>query len=77
MFVPEPMIFRLSTITLLVSALALAPKWPDLMVYWYEIEQKLPQYDTQFEKRRMAHKIRMLTFVGMMLSLSKSIYERA
>lgn len=41
------------------------------MVYWYEIEQKLPPYKSQIDKCRMAYKIRMVTFVGMMLSLSK------
>ncbi|KAM7355981.1 gustatory receptor 64f isoform 3-T3 [Cochliomyia hominivorax] len=69
----EPMIFRISIITFIICSLNLARKWPDLMLYWYEIEQKLPPYTSQLEKCRMAYKIRMVTFVGMMLSLTEHL----
>ncbi|KAI8118769.1 Gustatory receptor for sugar taste 64f [Lucilia cuprina] len=69
----EPLIFRICIITFIVCSLSLARKWPDLMVYWYEIEQKLPPYNSQFQKSRMAYKIRMVTLVGMMLSLTEHL----
>uniref|UniRef100_A0A1I8MLZ4 Gustatory receptor n=1 Tax=Musca domestica TaxID=7370 RepID=A0A1I8MLZ4_MUSDO len=69
----EPMIFRIAILIVCVSALNLARKWPELMVQWHSLEQQLPEYSSQKEKRRMADKIRMVFFVGMMLSLAEHL----
>lgn len=65
------MMFRLPIIIVCLSALNLARKWPELMMVWYDIESELPPFASQKEKRRMADKMRMVFFVGMMLSLGK------
>ncbi|XP_030373432.1 gustatory receptor for sugar taste 64f [Scaptodrosophila lebanonensis] len=69
----EPLIFRGCILLVCVNALMLAKKWPALMMYWYEVEQDLPQYQTQVEKSRMAYTIHMVMFVGMMLSLAEHL----
>ncbi|KAM8709834.1 hypothetical protein ACLKA7_016611 [Drosophila subpalustris] len=69
----KPIIFRGCILLVCVTALNLARKWPELMMHWHEIEQDLPQYQTQRDKGRMAHTIHMVMFVGMMLSLSEHV----
>lgn len=39
------------------------------MCKWEAVEAKMPQYRTQREKRQLAHRIKMLTFVVMMSAL--------
>lgn len=51
--------------------LELARKWPELMRFWGDIEQILPPLRTQFEKRKLAVKIRIITFTVMIISLGK------
>lgn len=49
----------------------LATKWPKIMQKWEATESEMPKYRTQREKRRVAHKIKMLAFVVLMSSLGK------
>ncbi|KAH8298632.1 hypothetical protein KR018_003288 [Drosophila ironensis] len=69
----KPIIFRGSVLLVLVVALRLAKKWPQLMMYWHTVEQDLPQYKNQAGLRRMGHAISMVMLVGMMLSLAEHI----
>ncbi|EDW79897.2 uncharacterized protein Dwil_GK17771 [Drosophila willistoni] len=69
----KPIIFRACIFLVCVYSLNLARKWPKLMHYWDQIEQDLPQYQTQTEKWQMAHTIRMTMFVGMMLSFAEHL----
>ncbi|XP_032290821.1 gustatory receptor for sugar taste 64f isoform X2 [Drosophila virilis] len=69
----RPLIFKSCICLVCGTALNLARKWPELMMHWYEIEQDLPQYRTQREKQRMAHSIKMVMFVGMMLSFAEHL----
>ncbi|XP_073836402.1 gustatory receptor for sugar taste 64f-like isoform X1 [Musca autumnalis] len=69
----EPMIFRIVSLIVCISALYLARKWPELMVQWYNLECQLPPYSSQKDKRSMADKIRIVFFVGMTLSLAEHL----
>lgn len=51
----------------------LARKWPKIMRRWELIEIKLPKYRTQKEKRKLAYHLKMLAFIVLLSSLSKSI----
>ncbi|XP_037940356.1 gustatory receptor 5a for trehalose-like [Teleopsis dalmanni] len=69
----EPIIFHISIIIVTINTISLAKKWPKLMCYWSIVENNLPEYNSQYEKRRMAQKIKMVTFVGMTLSLGEHL----
>ncbi|EDW19619.1 uncharacterized protein Dmoj_GI13884 [Drosophila mojavensis] len=69
----RPLIFKSCIFLVCGKALSLARQWPELMMKWYQIEKDLPQYQTQFEKRRMAQTIRMVMLVGMMLSFAEHL----
>ncbi|EDV97686.1 gustatory receptor for sugar taste 64f [Drosophila grimshawi] len=69
----RPLIFKSSIVVVCLTALNLARKWPELMMDWHRTEVDLPQYQTQPEKRRMAHSIKMVMFVGMMLSFAEHL----
>ncbi|XP_067643398.1 gustatory receptor for sugar taste 64f [Eurosta solidaginis] len=69
----EPVIFRVSIVIVCINAIALARKWPALMLYWYEIESDLPVHLTEMEKGRLAHRINTVAFVAMMLSLGEHL----
>ncbi|XP_022221834.2 gustatory receptor for sugar taste 64f [Drosophila obscura] len=69
----KPIIFRGSVLLVLIVALRLAQQWPNLMMYWHEVEQGLPQYPSQLAKCQMGHTIRMVMLVGMMLSFAEHL----
>ncbi|KAH8297548.1 hypothetical protein KR054_002775 [Drosophila jambulina] len=69
----KPIIFRGSVLLVLIVALNLARRWPQLMMYWHTVEQDLPPYQTQMGRWKMGHRIAMVMLVGMMLSVAEHI----
>ncbi|KAH8386167.1 hypothetical protein KR200_002103 [Drosophila serrata] len=69
----KPIIFRGSVLLVLIVALNLARRWPQLMMYWHTVEQDLPKYQTQLGRWKMGHTIAMVMLVGMMLSVAEHI----
>ena len=55
-----------------IQFLNLARKWPELMRHWDEVERVLPGIRTETEKTVLANKIKMITVIGMTLSLGES-----
>lgn len=56
--------------------LSLAKKWPSLMATWTNIEKKLPSYNCLIAQGKCAHKIKMVTFVILFLSLGELNYNK-
>lgn len=71
-----PMIFFSSVVYGMICFFFLAMKWGTLMIEWEKIENGLPKLQKQCDKRKLAHKVRMLTIVMMMLSLCKQVAFR-
>lgn len=67
------MIFYGSAVYGMICFGVLAKKWPKLMQQYEAIEGKMPKYRTQREKRKMAHKVKMIAFIVLMSSLGKLI----
>lgn len=50
--------------------LALAPKWPKLMQYWTDAEQKLPKFYNSKQKRCFILKVRIIAFTILIVTIS-------
>lgn len=66
-----PLVFYGSAAYAMFSFGVLATKWPKLMINWELIEAKMPKYRSPRDKRKLAHKLKILAFVVMMSSLGK------
>lgn len=55
----------------LLCFLQLAKKWPNLMRQWYRMEKFLPELKYQFDKQKMAYKIKMVSLIILFSSMSK------
>lgn len=46
-------------------------KWPSIIQKWREVEDELPKYTSQVDKSRLAHTVKMIAIVGILLSFSE------
>lgn len=74
-FILVPFIFYGSAVYAIICFGILARKWPKIMQRWEAIEEKMPKYRTQREKRNVAHQVKMLAFVVLMSSLGKMMNQ--
>ncbi|XP_055909609.1 gustatory receptor for sugar taste 64e-like isoform X2 [Eupeodes corollae] len=69
----ETIIFYTSIFSISVAFFNLARKWPSVMKQWELVESKLPPLQSQMEKRKLSHQIKMITTVTCVLSLIEHI----
>ncbi|XP_037048444.1 uncharacterized protein LOC119082852 [Bradysia coprophila] len=66
-------VFYVSNCIARVFFMSLAMKWPELMQQWQKIEQKIPIFESQRDKSVLAYKIKMISLVVMLLSMSEHL----
>ncbi|KAG4070182.1 hypothetical protein HA402_003872 [Bradysia odoriphaga] len=66
-------VFYVSNCVARVFFMSLAMKWPALMQQWQKIEEKIPIFESQKDKSVLAHKIKMMSLVVMLLSMSEHL----
>lgn len=66
--IPEPLIWFISNLTVLVNFLLLAKRWPHLMMHWEDVERRLPTYDHPTRNHYFVKEIKFYTaFITVML----------
>lgn len=63
-----PLIFYASAFYGLFRFIILAKKWPSLMLLWESVENNLPKWQYQTEKRKLAYQIKITAFIVLFCS---------
>lgn len=65
------LVFNASNYLSIVGFMALAPRWPNVMSKWNQVDHYLPPLPHQMAKQKLAYQIKMIAFVVLFMSMSK------
>lgn len=60
---PEPVIFHILIILVLLNLLKISKKWDRIIKKWQKVEEILPQYEMSRERTQLTRKINTIAFV--------------